>query len=294
MSADEEGTVRKLREVRGAVLPLIERFGGRVIDLAGDGILAEFPSAVRAVESAAAVQSCMSDLNAKSDPAMLFRIGVNVGDVIHEGERLYGDGINVAARLQAIAEPGGICVSNKVHEEVRDRVKLAFRDMGDQDLKNISRPVRAFSADLAASVLPLRAGNPDIGVRSIWRGLVKQRVSHRIKLIGGLLVSLASAGAVLGGLTGYWNAWKTVKTELSHNRPTQQSGPTSASLVTSQGPRVAVFPIENMTSDPANNSIAADLTQDLTSNLSRFGSLRVFGRNLTAPFTRGAPPMLQS
>lgn len=170
MSADEEGTVRKLREVRGAVLPLIERFGGRVIDLAGDGILAEFPSAVPAVESAAAVQSC----NAKSDPAMLFRIGVNVGDVIHEGERLYGDGINVAARLQAIAEPGGICVSNKVHEEVRDRVKLAFRDMGDQDLKNISRPVRAFSADLAPSVLPLRAGNPDIGVRSIWKGPVKQ------------------------------------------------------------------------------------------------------------------------
>ena len=139
MSADEESTVRKLGDVRQAVLPLIDRFGGRVIDLAGDGILAEFPSAVRAVESAAAVQSCMANLNAKSDPPMLFRIGVNVGDVIHEGERLYGDGINVAARLQAIAEPGGICISNKVHEEVRDRVKLAFKDMGDQDLKNISR-----------------------------------------------------------------------------------------------------------------------------------------------------------
>jgi adenylate cyclase len=145
MSADEEGTVRKLREVRDAVLPIIERFGGRVIDLAGDGILAEFPSAVRAVESAAAVQSCMADLNAKSDPPMLFRIGVNVGDVIQEGERLYGDGINVAARLQAIGEPGGICISNKVHEEVRDRVKLGFKDLGEQDLKNISRPVRVFS-----------------------------------------------------------------------------------------------------------------------------------------------------
>jgi class 3 adenylate cyclase len=228
MSADEEGTVRKLREVRGAVLPLIKRSGGRVIDLAGDGILAEFPSAVRAVESAAAVQSCMSDLNAKSDPAMLFRIGVNVGDVIHEGERLYGDGINVAARLQAIAEPGGICVSNKVHEEVRDRVKLAFRDMGDHILKNISRPVRAFSADLAASGLPLPSGNADRGARPTWKGLLKDRLSHRVKVVGGVLVSLASAGAVLGGLTGYWNTWKAVKTELSHNRATQQSGPTSA------------------------------------------------------------------
>src|SRR5438270_1123802 len=146
MNADEEGTVRKLRQVREAVLPVIERFGGRIIDLAGDGILAEFPSAVRAVESAAAVQIRMGTLNARTDPAMVFRIGVNVGDVIDEGERLYGDGVNVAARLQAIAEPGGICISSKVHEEVRDRIKLAFRDMGDQELKNIARPVRVFSA----------------------------------------------------------------------------------------------------------------------------------------------------
>src|SRR5438128_10006665 len=86
MGADEEGTVRKLRQVREAVLPLIERFGGRIIDLAGDGILAEFPSAVRAVESAAAVQIRMQALNAGNDPAMVFRIGVNVGDVIDEGE----------------------------------------------------------------------------------------------------------------------------------------------------------------------------------------------------------------
>ncbi|MBV9064823.1 MAG: adenylate/guanylate cyclase domain-containing protein [Methylobacteriaceae bacterium] len=145
MGADEEGTVRRLHEIREAVLPLIERFAGRVIDLAGDGILAEFPSAVRAVEGAAAIQSRIAELNRGFDPPMLFRIGVNVGDVIHEGDRIYGDGINVAARLQALAEPGGICISNKVHEEVRDRVRLAFRDIGDQDLKNIERPVRAFS-----------------------------------------------------------------------------------------------------------------------------------------------------
>src|SRR5437588_6482535 len=95
MGADEEGTVRKLRQVREAVLPIIERFGGRVIDLAGDGVLAEFPSAVRAVESAAAIQSCMADLNTKSDQPMLFRLGVNVGDVIQEGDSLYDDGNNV-------------------------------------------------------------------------------------------------------------------------------------------------------------------------------------------------------
>jgi class 3 adenylate cyclase len=190
MSADEEGTVRKLREVREAVLPLIERFGGRIIDLAGDGILAEFPSAVRAIESAAAVQSCMAELNAKSEPALLFRIGVNVGDVIYEGDRLYGDGINVAARLQAIAQPGGICISNKVHEEVRDRVKLAFKDIGAQNLKNIARPVRAFSAERTGV-----AGEKG----TVAKKYFKERISHRLKLIGGLVISIASAGAVLGG-----------------------------------------------------------------------------------------------
>jgi class 3 adenylate cyclase/pimeloyl-ACP methyl ester carboxylesterase len=163
MSADEEGTVRKLREVRATVLPMIEHFGGRVIDLAGDGILAEFPSAVRAVECAAELQSRVAELNTNSGPPMLFRIGVNVGDVIHEGERLYGDGINVAARLQSISEPGGICISNKVHEEVRDRVKLAFRDIGEQELKNIARPVRAFlvaGTDGLSIQKQDKAGNP--------------------------------------------------------------------------------------------------------------------------------------
>ena len=165
MGSDEEGTVRKLQKVQEAVLPLIERFGGRVIDLAGDGILAEFSSAVRAVESAAEVQSRMAELNMNSGPPMLFRIGVNVGDVIQEGERLYGDGINVAARLQAIAEPGGICISNKVHEEVRDRVRLAFRDIGHQEFKNIARPVRAFlvsGSDGLSTLKQDRSSNPPV------------------------------------------------------------------------------------------------------------------------------------
>src|SRR5947209_4035078 len=105
ISRDEEGTVRKLKMVRNAVLPIIEKFGGRVIDLAGDGILAEFGSAVRAVEAAIAVQTEMEALNSDSSPAMQFRIGINLGDLIHEGDRLYGDGINIAARLETVASP---------------------------------------------------------------------------------------------------------------------------------------------------------------------------------------------
>jgi class 3 adenylate cyclase len=149
MSADEEGTVRRLKAIQAAVLPILEVHGGRVIDLAGDGILAEFSSAVRAVESAIAAQRCMEGLNGPSEPPMRFRIGINVGDVIHDDQRLYGDGINIAARLEAIAEPGGICISQKVHEEILGKVECAFRDIGEQHLKNISKSIRAFSVSPA-------------------------------------------------------------------------------------------------------------------------------------------------
>jgi adenylate cyclase len=151
MSADEEGTVRRLKALQDAVLPILEAHGGRVIDLAGDGILAEFSSAVRAVESAISAQRCIEALNGPSEPPMLFRIGINIGDVVHDDQRLYGDGINIAARLEAIAEPGGICISQKVHEEVFGKVECTFRDIGNQSLKNIPKPVHAFAISPARS-----------------------------------------------------------------------------------------------------------------------------------------------
>jgi adenylate cyclase len=128
------------------VLPMVGEFGGRIIDTAGDGFLAEFPSVVNAVKCAVAIQSKMVERNAEIEPKrrMEFRIGVNIGDVICDEARIYGDGINVAARLESIAEPGGICVSGKVYDEIRDRVDVAYQDIGDQQLKNIARQVRAY------------------------------------------------------------------------------------------------------------------------------------------------------
>jgi adenylate cyclase len=113
MGVDEARTVRDLKAHQGAVLPMIDQFGGRVIDTAGDGILAEFGSIVNAVECAVAVQKTMAERNAEIDTArrMQFRIGINLGDVIHDDARVYGDGVNIAARLEAIAEPGGVCIS---------------------------------------------------------------------------------------------------------------------------------------------------------------------------------------
>src|SRR6516164_9693006 len=150
MGADEARTVRDLKGHQAVVLPMVGEFGGRIIDTAGDGILAEFPSVVNAVKCAVAIQSKMAERNAMIEPTlrMQFRVGINIGDVVYDESRIYGDGINVAARLEAVAEPGGICISSKVYEEVGGRIDLAYQDIGEQQLKNIARPVRVYRVRL--------------------------------------------------------------------------------------------------------------------------------------------------
>jgi class 3 adenylate cyclase/pimeloyl-ACP methyl ester carboxylesterase len=147
MGVDETRTVRDLKGHQAVVLPMICEFGGRIIDTAGDGILAEFPSVVNAVKCAVAIQSKMAERNAAIDPErrMQFRIGVNLGDVIYDDTRIYGDGINVAARLESIAEPGGIFVSRQAYEQVEGKLALRFRELGPQHLKNIAKPVEVFA-----------------------------------------------------------------------------------------------------------------------------------------------------
>jgi len=150
VSADESGTIAALRGHQAAVNDVLTRHGGRVVDLAGDGLIAEFPSTVSAVEAGLAMQAMMAERN-KSVPEgrrLLFRVGINQGDVIHDDTHIYGDGINIAARIQTIAEPGGVYISGKVHEEVRDRMKANFRDLGEKKLRNISRPVRVFEVSV--------------------------------------------------------------------------------------------------------------------------------------------------
>ncbi len=146
MGADEEATVRDLKAHQSVILPIVRENSGRVIDTAGDGILAEFASVLNAVKCAVAVQKTMAERNTVVDPArrMKFRIGINQGDIVFDDARVYGDGINVAARLESIAEPGGICISDKVHQEIRGKIDLKFQDLGSQQLKNISEPVRVY------------------------------------------------------------------------------------------------------------------------------------------------------
>jgi TolB-like protein len=146
MGADEAGTALALREHRAAVDPIVVGHGGRIVKTTGDGVLLEFPSIVAAVECALAVQELMAERNADlpTDQRMLFRIGINLGDVLIEGDDILGDGVNIAARLEGIAEPGGICISDSAYQQVRDKVLIEVVDMGEQRLKNVARPVRTY------------------------------------------------------------------------------------------------------------------------------------------------------
>ena len=146
MSEDELGTVRALATCRQLVSDAIARHDGRVVDMPGDNVLAEFASAVSAVEAAAAMQSQLEGCNGKlpENRRLVFRIGVNLGEVVVDDGRVYGDGVNVAARIEALAEPGGICVSGKVYDEVRRKLDLSFDDLGEHALKNIPAPVRVY------------------------------------------------------------------------------------------------------------------------------------------------------
>jgi TolB-like protein/Tfp pilus assembly protein PilF len=155
--ADGYDDARTLREHRKVTDALVEKHGGRLVKSTGDGVLLEFPSVVDAVDCAVAVQTVMAERNegVPQDRRMLFRIGVNLGDILIEGDDILGDGVNVAARLEGIAEPGGICISSSAYDQVRGKVSVKFTDLGEQTLKNITRPVRAFAVGLSEDRHPL-------------------------------------------------------------------------------------------------------------------------------------------
>src|SRR5262245_37541172 len=147
MGRDEIGTLTALKALREEVVdPAIASHGGRIVKTTGDGLLLEFPSVVNAVRCAVDVQSSMAanSVDLPEDRCIAFRIGINQGDVIVEGDDIFGDGVNVAARLQEVATAGGICVSSRVHEDVRDRLAAVFDDGGLQTLKNITRPIQVW------------------------------------------------------------------------------------------------------------------------------------------------------
>src|SRR5262245_40987512 len=246
MAEDEAATVATLKGHQAVVLPLVEAHGGRIQDTAGDGILAEFRSVQQAVECAIAIQRTMAERNVGVPPArqMRFRIGVNLGDVMYDGTRAYGDGLNVAARVQALADPGGICVTALVREEVGAHTNLAFEALGAQRLKNIPRPVRVFRVRCDEPGAP---GTTPRGASRAWR---------RPVLVGVLAIALA-------GVVGLG-----VRLALERGQPVDR-------------PRlsIAVLPFSNLSGEPGQDYFSDGLTEDLTTDLSRIEGAFVIARN---------------
>lgn len=266
---DEEGTLERLRNLRRELInPAVSLHRGRIVKTTGDGILIEFPSVVDAVRCALDVQRGMNARNADvpADQRIEFRVGINVGDVVVEGEDLLGDGVNVAARLEGIAEPGGICISDAAYQQVRDKVDASFEDAGEQRLKNIERPVRTFHVLLGA---------PNATALSRLIALRRKRVG--VWIFGGVLALLA----VGVGPVWWWQEGRdsVVKApELAERSTPKTVGPLS------QRPTVAVLPFLTLSAESADDYFGDGLTEDIISALGRFSQLAVLARNAVFPY----------
>src|SRR5579864_4423146 len=230
MGGDEEATLVTLTAHRKIIDSLIEQHHGRFVNSAGDSVLAEFASVVEAVNCAVDIQIALKAENAKLSPErrMEFRIGVNLGDVMVEGEQIYGDGVNVAARLESLADPGGICISGTVHEHVKNKLTLNYQDLGAQRVKNIAEPVRVFRVLLDAAVAAPRAQRRT--QRRYWQGVV-------LSLTG--LVIVVATFVVVQHLS--------LKPPRIHASIPPREKP---SLPLPSIPSIAVLPFANLSGDP--------------------------------------------
>src|SRR5262245_55675645 len=198
MGIDEEGTLRHLKAHRSELVdPKIREHRGRIVKTTGDGLLVEFSSVVDAVRCAVEIQRAMVDRNSgiAEDQRITFRIGVNLGDVIIDGDDIYGDGVNIAARLEALAEPGGVCLSRTVRDPIGDRLPYAFEDIGEQSVKNIAQPVHAFAINAAAV-----AALPEVATPAQPAAL-RGRSTSRFGVMAGSLVAVVGIGIAV------WWTW---------------------------------------------------------------------------------------
>ena len=244
MGRDDSATLAGLKAHRRELIdPKIAEYGGRIVKTTGDGLLLEFPSVVDAVRCAVDVQRGMAERNAgvAPDQRIEFRIGINVGDIIIDGDDIFGDGVNVAARLQTLAEPGGICVSRMVRDQVLDKLSFAFEDLGAQQVKNIARPVEAYRVDLGTATLQ----TPSTGLRQ-WQ-----------RLTPGLWRWVAFGVLALGVIgVAVWFLLSLLKPSLaSADSPPPLS--------------IAILPFAAASDSAADRQFAEQLTNDLTTGLGR-------------------------
>jgi TolB-like protein/class 3 adenylate cyclase/Flp pilus assembly protein TadD len=267
MGADEEGTHERLKAHLGELVePKIKEHRGRIVKNTGDGLLAEFASVVDAVRCAAEVQRAMADRNAETpeDKRITFRVGINLGDVIAEPDDIYGDGVNVAARLEALAEPGGICISRVVRDQIRDKLPYPFEDRGEQSVKNIARSVRVFALR-PETIAELPAAGVPIAVPRRRRSVVAP-------------IAAAVAAVLVIALIAWW-LWPA--TRFSPTATIARAPATASTALTLVAPRlsIVVLPFANLSNDAEQQYFADGITEDLTTDLSRISHMLVISRN---------------
>ena len=272
MRDDEEATVRTLTTYRKAITHLIQQYRGRLVDATGDNLLSEFTSVLDAVNCAVEIQRELAERNAElsENRRMQFRIGINLGDVVEEGDRIYGDGVNIAARMEGLAEGGGICISGKVYEEVKNKLGLEYEYLGEQEVKNITEPVRAYRVLSYPGAAAHRVIKAKKAVGKTWRNVV---------------VAVAAV-LVVGAAVAIWNFY------LRPAPPVEVASVERMAFPLPGKPSIAVLPFTNMSDDPKQEYFSDGITDDVITDLSKISGLFVIARNSTFTY-KGKPVKVQ-
>jgi len=272
MSQDERGTIRTLTAYREAMSTLIEEYKGRVVDSPGDNLLAEFGSVVDAVNCAVEIQRELAERNAELSPArqMEFRIGINQGDVVEEEGRIYGDGVNIAARVEGLAEAGGICISGKVHKEVKNRLGLEYEYLGEQTVKNIPEPVEVYRV----LSFPGAAAHRVIKAKAVTeRKWLKVAIAATAVMVLGVVI------------LAIWNFYLRPS-------PMEVTSEEKMAFPLPDKPSIAVLPFANISGDPGEDYFSDGITEEIITGLSKVPRLFVIARNSTFTY-KGKPVKVQ-
>jgi adenylate cyclase len=273
MGKDEVATIRTLTAYREMMAALIRQQRGRVVDSPGDNLLAEFSSVVDAVRCAVEIQEELEARNADlpENRKMEFRIGINLGDVVEEGDRIYGDGVNVAARLESLAEEGGICISGTAFDQVEDKLALGYEYLGEQVLKNIAKPVRVYRLLM----------DPEAAGKVIGEERAISRRWHRAALA---VIAVLAAGAVALAIRSFYLHPASPPEEVvDKNTP---------GLELPGKPSIAVLPFGNMSDDPQQEYFSDGITEEIITGLSKVPHMFVIARNSTYIY-KGKPVKTQ-